>query len=270
MRNFDTRGPVRGKCNICGETAALTVDHTPPKGYAPALPVRIAHLAERLGSTASQLSRKSPDGLKYRSLCQRCNSELLGTQYDPTLIRLAKDVTCLLESELLLPGVTSVVTKPQRLARSVLGHIAAQGVARELPDEALRSYLMDPFAIPPGNIRLHYWVYPHAQRLLMRDAVITELGSGNTPSTIWLMKCFPLAFAATWEETYRFEGMYQPRNFDPYLHLGVDDAAELPIDLTHVPHRAWPEHPQGSTVLLLGEQAVTATVSPYRSRMLRT
>ena len=49
----DARGPVVGECNICGDLGPLTVDHSPPKGYAPAVPVRIT---AALGALASRVN----------------------------------------------------------------------------------------------------------------------------------------------------------------------------------------------------------------------
>lgn len=267
----ETRGPTFGRCNICGDEGPLTVDHTPPKGYAPAVAVKISHIAERLGSAHPARTYKAPDGVKYRSLCKRCNNEILGGQCDPSLIKAAQDITRLLQSPLVLPAITTIRTNPQRLVRSVLGHMAAQGVGRSLDGDyaTVRQYLLDQSAPMPANVRLHYWVYPHAHRMLMRDVVISVLGSNRPSSVIWLMKCFPLAFAAIWELEHRFEGFYQPRDFDAYANFGIDDLTDLPIDLRHVPDRDWPELGGENTLLLMGEQAITATVSPPRGFVLR-
>lgn len=86
---------------------------------------------------------------------------------------------------------------------------------------------------------------------------------------IWLMKCFPLAFAVLWERDYRFEGFHQPRDFDDYAKLGIDDVVDLPIDLFSVPPEHWPEAPTENTTLMLGEQAIMAMASPPRGRLLK-
>lgn len=272
MPILQTRGPKTGPCNICGTLGPLTEDHTPPKGYAPGVPLQISHIAERLGSERATRHAKAPDGVKFRSLCHRCNSDLLGTQYDPSLIDMAKQVVGLISSELLLPATISVRVKPQLVARSVLGHMAAQGIDRYEKGEItepLRDYILDPTLPMMPGMRMHYWVYPHRGRVLIRDAVITTLGDGRDPSMIWLMKAFPLAFAVLWNESYRFEGFSQPRDFDAYARLAIDDVVDLPIDLHSVPHELWPEAPSENTVLMMGQQAVMATVSPPRGRVLK-
>lgn len=272
MPILQIRGPATGSCNICGAIGQLTEDHTPPKGYAPGVPVQISHIAERLCSERRPRIHKAPDGIKYRSLCVDCNSRLLGSEYDPALIHMAREVTRLITSDFYLPRISAIRITPQRVARSVLGHIAAQGIDRFPKGKItnpLRDYILDPALPMLPDMRLHYWLYPHRPRVLIRDAAITQLGDGRKPSLIWLMKCFPLAFAVLWERDYRFEGQ-QPRDFDAYTHFGIDEAADLPIDISYTPHEHWPEAPTDNTVLLMGEQAVTAMASPPRGRLLRT
>jgi len=272
MPLLETRGPKSGICNICGSAGPLTEDHTPPKGYAPAVPVQFSHIAERLSSERRPKFQKAPDGVKYRSLCARCNNELLGAGYDPALIDMASQVTGLLTSSLLLPRAMIVRIKPQRVARAVLGHIAAQGVLRYDKGPStipLRDYILDPSLPMLDDIRLCYWVYPHRARVLVRDAVIMRLLNGSEPSAIWMMKCFPLAFAVLWNRDFQFDAPCQPRNFDAHVGAQIDDVADLLVDLSNVPPEYWPEAPTDSTILGYGQEALMATVSPLRGKLLR-
>jgi hypothetical protein len=214
---------------------------------------------------------KSPDGVKYRSLCERCNKLLLGTWYDPTLIKLAEHTRTLLESSLDLPPTVQVRSHPQRLVRSVLGHLAAQGVDRYEKGSItvpLRDYLLDPAVSMPAGLRVHYWVYPHPGRVLLRDGVICNFGE-NKPSMLWLMKAYPLAFAVVWDRNFNFDVTFVPRDFDRYSDLGVDDEVDLPMDLRSVPSAVWPEAPTENTALLMGKEAIFASALPPRSRLIR-
>src|SRR4029453_11843006 len=126
-----TYGPSKGICNICGSHGRLTEDHTPPKGCIRVAPVGIQHIADRLGAPRSDvIGRFSQNGVKYRTLCRRCNNTLLGTQYDPALIEFVKTVGSYIRTSVRLPQRISVKTRPQKIVRALPGHIAAQGVDR--------------------------------------------------------------------------------------------------------------------------------------------
>jgi hypothetical protein len=278
MPLLQTRGPMHGRCNICGIQGLLTEDHTPPKGYAPSVPVQMTHIADRLRSEPQRKFRKAPDGVKYRTLCASCNNGLLGSEYDGALIRMARQATSVITSEMLLPPTVALRVMPQRVVRSVLGHIAAQGVDRYEKGpitEPLRDYLLNSALPMLAGVRLCYWIYPHRPRVLIRDAAIMHLFEGAEHSScnhsvIWLMKCFPLAFAVLWDGGFKFEnGAPQPRDFDAYTNMRIDDEVDLPIDLFGVPHELWPEAPTDGTALMLGQEAVSATVSPTRGKVLK-
>src|SRR5690349_372794 len=131
MRRFVTRGPKTGKCNMCGNDGPLTEDHTPPKGAIRASQVEMHHIV-RVLSVAKPASggRISQDGVKFRTLCSRCNNGLLGANYDPAFNEFSRAVGLYLKSTLTLPPITYVKGKPQNIARSLLGHLSAQGVDR--------------------------------------------------------------------------------------------------------------------------------------------
>ena len=138
MPLVETRGPKVGRCNICGTDGPLTEDHTPPKGCVRPTTVELHHIHARLQPERVK-GRISQNGVKFRTLCGRCNSHFLGAEYDPTLIKFAQDVALVLRQDILLPTTVAIRTKPQRLMRSVIGHVWAQGVnayfaeARDLP-----------------------------------------------------------------------------------------------------------------------------------------
>lgn len=277
MPLMDTRGPEFGVCNICGKTEKLTVDHTPPKGYARAVPMRISHIVSRLAAepaTREQRVVKSSDGVKFRTLCARCNNVLLGGSYDRGLIEMAQKIDALLTTGLYIPATSMVRVQPQRVMKAVLGHMCAQGVGRYdkgAITEPVRDYLTDPGAVAPDLFRMHYWVYPYKSRILIRDAMLGTVGVRPASRTmIWLMKCYPVAFAITWDLDFKFLDR-TPRNFDAFARLGIDDYADLPVDLNDVPHELWPEAVQDPYpyMLLLGQEALAAQPSPPRGTIVR-
>ncbi len=231
-----TRGPQVGRCSICGEVGPLTVDHCPPKGWAPRVPLRVSEVMAPYRDGSNFRYQKFNNGVQFRSLCEHCNRDILGTRYDPELIFLVEKVTALTASVLHIPALQHVRIRPQRIMRSVIGHLCSQGVDRfnkgELTD-VLKNYLTDPSAKFPQSLSLCYWLFPHPGVVLTRDYSITRLGYGGA-SMLWLMKCFPLGFALI-NRGYVFDGVPPQMLMDDFGHLGDDDEAELPIALIGYP-----------------------------------
>lgn len=147
MRKFVTRGPKIGICNICGDQGPLTEDHTPPKGSARITQVEMHHIAALLCADKQRSrGRVSQNGVKFRTLCGRCNNSLLGTNYDPAFNDFSQRVSSYLKTALALPTIMHVRAKPHKIARSLIGHLCALGVDRYQKGpktEDLREYLLD-------------------------------------------------------------------------------------------------------------------------------
>lgn len=115
---YATRGPKAGHCNICGSHGQLTEDHIPPKGALRITQMEMVHLIQVLSAPGSMSrGRLSQDGVKFRTLCGRCNNDLLGSRYDPELIRLVNSVGTILKSSLQLPPRMNVPVVPQKVMR---------------------------------------------------------------------------------------------------------------------------------------------------------
>ncbi len=146
--------------------------------------------------------------------------------------------------------------KPQRIMRSLLGHIAAQGVERYKKGphtEDLRDYILDETAPLMDYVDIYYWVYPYQIQVLVRDAVMRDLTIEDT-AYIWLLKFFPIAFLVVWDKPVGYD--YDFPNLADYKGLAIDDEAEIPILLNKVPHERWPEAPDDRRFILYGEGAM--------------
>lgn len=262
-----TRGPKRGRCNICGDIGPLTDDHTPPKGCVHPTAMTLQHVTNRLAAEPA-ITTKANDGVKYRTLCARCNNELLGGRYDPALIDFVNRVAGLLTTDLALPSRMTIPAKPGRIVRAVWGHLAAVGVDRYLkgPDtEALRDFFFDETMPVPQGMNFYYWVYPYRRQALIRDAGIVDL-RGPMRATYWLMKFYPLAFAV-----WKPEGAYR-MNFRDLAMLcppTPDTIVDVEVELGRLPHELWLEAPTDTQAIMYGRDSVVANRRPPRGLILK-
>lgn len=256
-----TYGPKNGQCNICGVFGALTEDHTPPKGWQRPTQVELRHIAGHLGSEKPKGGmRSSQNGIKYRTLCSDCNNKLLGAKYDPHLISFANEVGLYLRSPMLLPAEVVIEVRPQPLMRSVLGHIAAQGVGRYQKGpltEAFREYILDENLPLPDGLNIFYWAYPYKPTILIRDASYVHLPKGQNSILLWILKAFPLAFLVTWDRPDGLE--HVPHCLAPWRKVDFQEIVKLPLKLRPLVPAYWPEAPTKSTLLAYGREAIYGT-----------
>lgn len=263
MRNtgrlLRTIGKKQGQCNICGETGPLTEDHSPPKSCVKPTAVQIRHIVELLsGQGVVEKGRISQNGVKFRTLCHRCNNDLLGLCYDPPLASFTKQVSQLLSSYAALPATARIQGNPQRIMRAVFGHLAAQGVDRYLkgPEtEELRDWFANESLPLPQNIRIYYWPFPHHGSIIFRDAAYLDIPSGQV-AVIWLLKFYPISFLISWEESS--QPLFSLPRLSDWGNEVLSKDVALPISLTEIPHRYWPEAPSETSVMTFGQEAMFA------------
>lgn len=257
-----TRGPREGNCNICGEHDRLTEDHTPPKGCIKVSQVEMHHIVQHLSDDAPLKGRISQNGVKYRTLCHRCNNSFLGAHYDPAFIAFVNTIGMFLKTNVHLPPTMSVRGHPQKIIRALLGHLSAQGVNRYNKDrqtEVMRDYFLDCSLPLPDQIKVYYWLYPFGPQVMARDSAYLDLRVGK-PSAMWLLKFFPIAFFVTWGEPVGYS--FDLHTFEPWRHSPYEEEAELPIRLRPVTHQYWPEAPTETSVVVYGQEAMVAFARP--------
>jgi hypothetical protein len=205
--------------------------------------------------------RLSQNGVKFRTLCARCNNKFLGANYDPAFNDFSMRVGSYLKSSLALPPISYVRGKPQKIARSLLGHMSAQGVDRYLKGphtEDIRDYFLDMAKPLPSYLDIYYWVYPYQTQVLVRDVVLKDLRLEDN-AYIWIMKFFPLAFLIVWDKPKGYDYNHFP-NLAKWAGLAIDDEVDMPVQLSRIPHERWPEAPEQHTFLMYGEGAMGAVV----------
>lgn len=262
-----TRGAKSGICNICGANGPLTEDHTPPKGCVRPTAMELQHVTHRLDAEKA-IKTKAHDGVKYRTLCSRCNNAFLGGRYDPVLIDFTRQVSDLIASDLLLPTTVAVPTKPALLIRAIWGHLAAVGVDRYLKGPLTtqwRDFFLDETLPVPGGSNFYYWVYPYRRQALVRDAGSLDISSGGQ-SIYWLMKFYPMAFSV-WMPQNGWTLGY--RDLVGYLTAHPDDVVDVMVDLAPVPHELTLEAPTTRQAIMFGRDSIVANSRAPRGRILQ-
>lgn len=264
-----TRGATSGACNICGDVGLLTEDHTPPKGCVRPTAMELQHVTHRLEAEKA-IKTKANDGVKYRTLCARCNNALLGGRYDPVLIDFVNRVSGLLASSLMLPTTMVVPAKRDLLIRAIWGHLAAVGVDRYLKGprtEEWRDFFLDETLPIPVGVNFYYWVYPYRRQALIRDAACVDIaGPIAQRSAYWLMKFYPMAFAVWMPEKGSPALGY--RDLATYRTLHADDIVDVMVDLDPVPHELTLEAPHTTQMIMFGRDSIVANSRAPRGRIL--
>lgn len=254
-----TKGPQIGICNICGNHEKLTEDHTPPKGCIRIGQVELQHIIHHLNVEKSGgKGRLLQNGVKYRTLCATCNNTYLGAKYDPAFIDFVNTVGSYLKTNIALPSTVPTEIEPQKVMRSLVGHLAAQGVNRykKGPDtEPIKNYFLDDSLSLPENMRIYYWLYPYKNHVMARDCAYLDLMVGD-PCIIWFMKFFPIAFMITFDQPAKLS--FSLNELSRWRKEEIDFKTIELVQLTGLPHQFWPEAPTEHSVITYGREAVVS------------
>jgi len=239
-------------CNICLEEASLSWDHVPPKGGIKLTAVEQEPLLQYLrGSNDERKYKISQNGVKYRTLCSKCNAKL-GSYYDISLNQFTLEIGKLLKSKIILPNKVDITTKPSHLVRSICGHLLAAKIKTEYTtiDVALRDFVFNESKQVPDNLKVFYWLYPYSSTINIRDVAMLKVrGDFSGVGMFSLLKYFPIAFLIT--DCDKYEGL---RELTSYCYGNVDDEVQIPIDLrAPLKEYNWPEIVDEGNILLGGQ-----------------
>ena len=186
------------RCNICGQLTGLTWDHVPPKFCFNNQKIKYNSLME---INKKEIKKQiSQNGIRYRSICSKCNNELLGSDYDKEY----KKLVDILYKLYITPGEIGQFIeihgiKINKVARAIVGHFLAarnEYFAGKGEDE-LREYFLNPNLKPPKEFSLLYYVYIYNTIMIIRDVVPKKLGNLEYAIPEGLLSCinsFPVAF----------------------------------------------------------------------------
>jgi hypothetical protein len=201
----------RGQCSICGSYGEFTFDHVPPQRCIAPSMVELLPLSKlltetpRIGFSGGKTedgklwfpnSAISQNGMKFRTICSKCNNARLGGKYDPELNRVALEVAKIasaVNAGLVLPQASVVVeAQSHALMKAVIGHLLAVTSYDEFDFYSkLREYFLRGDLPLPEGVVFYYWPYPFRKPVIAKRIMVA---SGETIVTGDLLKFFPLAF----------------------------------------------------------------------------
>jgi hypothetical protein len=268
-KNLRTRADILGSqktgfCVICGAHGKLTNDHVPPKGCIELEDV----ILQSLMPTEMQTGRASiiQGGVRFKTLCEQCNNNLLGIQYDPALknfVNAVLDQIKQRQGRIALSPIVRINCKPNRIARSLIGHIFAAHSVKETIEkieslgagESLRKYLLNPAAEFPFDWRLYCWPYFSRKQVIIRHAGFGDFSAPEPAKSLLyghIIKFFPLGFWFVHNQPP--ECHIHTYEVTPIGSANLDIDESLVFDFRSMPAVGFPEHPVGNQIMLMSDE----------------
>lgn len=252
------KGPQIGFCVICGTHGKLSRDHVPPRKCNNISDVELKYLGA--SDNAARIGVTSQGGTHYKTLCGECNSKRLGIDFDPSLIKLSNEITSMVVGAnnriISLPDTIHPLVKPQRIARSVVGHLLAAVAVEETKtglvstpiEDSLREYFLDKSKPIPKNLEIYYWLYPSRNQIIIKHMMKSSM---RYRENIFghVIKFLPLGFWLVWNKR---EGIdLNLNNLVPEKMMGIDDVKQIQLNLYSIPRLSFPEKPEGDESIFL-------------------
>jgi len=145
-----------------------------------------------------------------------------------------------------------VEARPTAIARAILGHLLAARLSSQdsFFDPQIRAVVLDAEMPIPPELNVFYWIYPYAQQIVLRDAVMPlRRGHYSEFQRFGVLKYFPVGYLVTTAAEYEgLEALTVWRN-EP-----SSTVVKLPLHLCRVWNADWPEAPAPDNFLFGGEE----------------
>jgi len=264
-RLIKIKGPSKGHCQICGMYGPLTEDHVPPRGASILTNVEIQTMGQALDGGSAGKPAYSQNGVKFRTICSHCNNVKLGATYDSELISLCKEVSTYLrvviETGLYVGQRRKFNTKPQRVAKAIIGHLLAGCIPEDyeqpplsapFPD-ALRKYFLNEGDTFPENMTVYYWLHPSRRQVIMSYFAYCDIRSKDIIMAS-VIKFFPMAFLVVWDQPASVK--INQNRLLPFNTFPLNEISQIEIDFARIPPSIWPET-VGDNNYLLTKDSIT-------------
>lgn len=245
------------KCNICLKWRKMTEDHVPPKGSLVISSVEQENVFYRLTQEKRNFSI-SQNGVKYKTLCSKCNNKELGLKLDPVLNDFSNSIANYLNSTLDLPRYIEIETIPNLLIRAILGHLMAAKIDIEHTeiDSQIRNFVFDYSKPIPDEINIFFWIYPYKTIVIGREFGMPEIRKRFDSIGIFsILKFFPIAYLLSDLKTYN--NLPSITNYKTKNH---SDKAKVTIDLKNIKPEPWPIDTNDGNFIFLGSSFYNSSI----------
>ncbi|TVR11393.1 MAG: hypothetical protein EA401_10925 [Planctomycetota bacterium] len=244
-------------CQICGAYEKLTWDHVPPKSCVEQSPVMIKSLYADITNDKTK-AFLSQNGLKFRTICGRCNSEL-GNKYDPELCKFTSYIVRYSRSRLRLPKTFEVPYDHFKLVKCLAGHYLASTLdhGSTLDIQLRKSYLGQITDLP---VRIAVSLSSGLSTSIVKDVCRGDASGRYEPFFMSAIKWLPLMFLFSFDENPY--GMVE-------VHSGgvvEKKAKSILLDKSRAVIDGWPEHPLNNEFILMNDQLGTQITAERHQR----
>lgn len=236
------------KCNICCCEDKMTWDHVPPKGAILINDIEMVSIMNSitLPNPEDQPFLQSQNGMKFRTICAKCNNTL-GQKYDKEF----NNAIALLTRALVgndLNACTALVDT-EKMLKSICGHLLAAKLDFEetVPDQKMRNFVLG--RSHELGLGVYYWYYPYLENMVLRDLVISRF-TKNQNAMVSIIKCFPIAVLITDAQIFESE----------FTKLGVSDNI-IELILQPAYPADYPIHVTDETMILGGQSMNSALIA---------
>lgn len=258
-------------CHACLESSNLTEDHIFPKSIS----LDENHgLKKRAGSILSSKRFFAQNGLKKRTLCAKCNNDLLGSKYDPALAHLIDEAKKYWCNKIQLPDHAKIIydIKLNKVVRAIAGHIlAATPVPSDSPlHQQIRSFFLNPESVPPETLYIYTWRFTKPQQQVSPAFAINRLGNRERIDCLGAFyKSTPLGFVFSIGDPNYLPPSRKIINISNILTSDPDKLFRLHLTRIEDSLQNWPLIPRRDEIVLLDEsQALTQAphVNPGKAK----
>ncbi|WP_124369970.1 hypothetical protein [Pseudomonas sp. R2-7-07] len=252
----------------------MTEDHIFPQGMTPPGARIISNYlkeSEKGRRKVPRSTRLAQNGLKKKTLCSRCNNNLLGAKLDPSLIAFCNEIDVHVRNKYLLPNQYFNLegVKLNKVIRAVVGHLLAYDDSPKVRSpflKVLRRYFWGQIKVFPTGYDVLFWLYPNNEQAVFRDIFIVDWAKVESMLWVSAYKAYPVGFAICQNSggyKYPVQGFI---NLSSVLNDNEDQGYKIRISLNGLVPLRWPEAPASNgAILSSGNPGVQ--VNPYVKRI---
>lgn len=231
-------------CNICGQRKKLSWDHVPPQCQNSLfIPEVYANTLFRGVPNEKAYMKKYQSGIKFRTICEKCNNVVLGendNEYKTFLEDIVEKISKISDDQKNKLDDSVYITvscKINRILRVVCGHMLA---AKEEYDSEvnsdvyMREYVLNE-NLKMENIKVFAWFYPYSSILIARDFTCQgHIEDSHPKGLISIISCFPISFVLSTDD----EVNCRLDDLSRYTTENIDDVADVKLHLGTLIHKA--------------------------------